>query len=296
MAEAKTTKPNALAIAQKTQESVLEKVKKFQERGELRFPTNYSPENALKAAWLMIQQTNDRNGNPAIEVCTQVSIANAMLSMVVQGLNPDKKQCYFICYGKTLTCQRSYFGAQAVAKAVNANVIDFRAQPIYEGDKVEYEVKNGKKYITKHQQQFGNVNKDKIIGAYCTVVQADGDNYSDIMTIEEIKKAWEKSQTKPVNPDGTLKENSTHALFTADMACKTVINHAAKHIINTSDDGNLVVQFAKMNDEENARAEAEAEIAENANKGDVIDVEATLVDEETGEVLDAVPATEGSGD
>ena len=280
----------ALQLAQKTQESVLEKVKKFQERGELSFPANYSPENALKSAWLMIQQTEDRNHNPAIEVCTQVSIANAMLSMVVQGLNPDKKQCYYIVYGKTLTAQRSYFGSQVVAKTVNTNVVDFSAQPIYEGDTLEYDIRNGKKYITKHTQAFGNVDKKKITGAYCTVIQADGDNYSDIMTFEEIKKAWEKSPTRPFNDDGTLKPNSTHGQYTADMACKTVINHAAKHIINTSDDRNLVVQIARQNDEDNARAEAEAEIAENANKGAIIDVEGTIVDEGAGEVVDAMEA------
>jgi recombination protein RecT len=281
--------PTALQLAQKTQESVLAKVKAFQEKGELRFPANYSPENALKSAWLKIQQTNDRNGRPAIEVCTQTSIANAMLTMVVQGLNCDKLQCYFICYSTALTCQRSYFGSQAVAKMVNPNVLDFRAQPIYDGDTLEYEIRSAKKYITKHVQAFGNIDKKNIIGAYCTVIQADGDNYSDIMTMDEIKKAWEKSPTKPFDERGELKPNSTHGQYTADMACKTVINHAAKHIINTSDDSSLITTFAKQNDEDNARAEAEAEIAENAGQGEFVDVDyREVIDPETGEVKGAI--------
>ncbi len=276
----------ALAIAQKTQESVLSKVKEFQENGELHFPANYRPENALKAAWLQIQQTVDRNKKPAIEVCAQVSIANAMLSTVVQGLNPDKKQCYYIVYGDQLVAQRSYFGSVCVAQSVNPNVQEFNAQVIYEGDEVAFEIRNGKKYVTSHKQKFQDINKANIIGAYCTVVQKDGDNYSVIMTMDEIKEAWKKSKNNPIDEKGELKPNSTHGQYTAEMACKTVIGRAAKHIINTSDDSNIVVEFAKQNDLDNAKAEAEDEIAENANNGDYIDVDCVEVDKATGELTE----------
>jgi recombination protein RecT len=95
---------------------VTAKVRTFQNNGEIHFPANYSPENALKSAWLTIQETKDRNQKAALAVCTKASVANAMLSMVIQGLNTTKKQGYFIVYGDQLQFQRSYFGTMAVCK------------------------------------------------------------------------------------------------------------------------------------------------------------------------------------
>lgn len=289
MAEKEVT---TLALAKQTQENVLNQIKQFQERGELTFPANYSPQNALKAAWLQIQQTVDRNSKPAIDVCSMTSIANAMLTTVVQGLNPDKKQCYYIVYGDKLMCQRSYFGAECVAKTVNENVIEFPAQPIYEGDEIDYEIRNGKKYLKSHKQKFQDIDKAKVIGAYCIVMQNDGDNYAVIMTIAEIHEAWKKSQTKPFDENGNLKSNSTHAQYTAEMACKTVVARACKHIINSSDDHNIVAQFAVANDNDISKAEAKLEIEENANTGEKIEVDFNVVDQETGKVSEETEPTE----
>src|SRR5690606_24667209 len=107
-----------LALVKKdTVDVVAEKVRQFQERGEIHFPTNYSPENALKSAWLVLQETKDKNGKPVLQSCTKNSIANALLNMVVQGLTPAKQQGYFIAYGQQLVFQRSYFGTMAVTKS-----------------------------------------------------------------------------------------------------------------------------------------------------------------------------------
>ena len=108
-----------LSIVQKdVVDTVLSKIKDFEEAGELKLPTNYSAANALKSAWLILQETKDRNDKPALVVCTKESVANALLDMVVQGLSPMKKQCYFIVYGSKLTLQRSYLGTLAIAKRV----------------------------------------------------------------------------------------------------------------------------------------------------------------------------------
>lgn len=103
-------------VKRDTVDVVAEKVRQFQERGEIHFPANYSPENAMKSAWLLLQTVQDKNYKPALETCTKDSIANSLLDMVVQGLNPAKKQGYFIVYGTKLTFQRSYFGTMAVTK------------------------------------------------------------------------------------------------------------------------------------------------------------------------------------
>ena len=88
---------------------VASRVRGFLERGEIHLPDNYSPENALKSAYLKLQETKDKSGKPVLSVCTSTSIANSLFDMVIQGLNPAKEQCYFIAYGNQLVCQRSYW-------------------------------------------------------------------------------------------------------------------------------------------------------------------------------------------
>lgn len=260
---------NPIAMLKKdTVDIVAEKVKKFQDSGELHFPAAYSPENAMKSAWLILQDTKDRHGNKALQICTKDSIANALLDMVVQGLNPAKKQGYFLVYGKNLVFQRSYFGTMAVTKRV-ANAKDINPAVIYEGDEVVYDIINGRICNLSHKQQFGNINKE-ILGAYCVITFPEGDPYIEVMTIEEIRKAWSMSKTWKDNQE-VEKEGSTHDKFSQEMAKKTVINRACKRYLNSSDDESLVMKH--INKEEDEELELQQELEENAN-GEIIDIEA----------------------
>lgn len=266
---------------------VASRVKEFQEKQEIHFPANYSPENAMKSAWLILQSTKTGKNDgfrPALEVCTKDSIANALLDMVVQGLNPTKKQGYFLVYGKQLVFQRSYFGTMAVTKRVTgAKSID--AQVIYEGDSVEYEIINARITNLVHKQKFGSVDKDKIIGAYATITLPNNEVYIEIMTIEEIRKAWSKSQSwgKDQTEERT---GSVHDEFRQEMAKKTVINRACKKFLNSSDDGSIMMKH--VNGDETLEDDVETEIQENAN-GEVIDIQ---VDPEPVEDAGEVPDPE----
>lgn len=281
--------PTNVQLAKKeTVDIVAEKIKGFQNSGELHFPLDYSPENALKSAWLILQSTVDRNSKPVLQVCTRDSIANALLSMVIQGLNPDKKQCYFIAYGSALTMQRSYFGSIAVAKRVDPDIVDVYPDVVYEGDIFKYSKKHGVTTITTHEQELKNVNKKNIVAAYATVLYKDGREVSTIMTLEDIKQAWRQSQMHPIDENGAIKVGSTHEKFTAEMCQKTVVNRACKAIINSSDDSSLVIRYAKKTSDTAVEAEAAQEIADNANT-EAIDVECENVPETdpgTGEVID----------
>ncbi|WP_019420153.1 recombinase RecT [Paenibacillus sp. OSY-SE] len=256
---------NQLAMVKRdTVDVVADRVRQFQERGEIHFPANYSPENAMKSAWLLLQTVQTKDYKPVLEACTRDSIANALLDMVVQGLNPAKKQGYFIAYGKNLTFKPSYFGTMAVTKRVtDAEEID--AQVIYEGDEFEFEIARGRKKITKHKPSFANIDDNKIAGAYCTIYWANGKEFTEIMTIKEIRQSWKKSKQ---NPD---KEGSTHNEFPGEMAKRTVINRTCKAYMNTSDDGSLIMKHFHRGDEAIAEAEVEEEIAERSN-GEIIDI------------------------
>lgn len=277
----KANKGNALALIKKDVVDVVgKKVQEFVSRGELHLPPNYSVENAMKSAWLILQNTVDKDKRPVLQVCTRDSIANALLDMAVQGLNPAKKQGYFIAYGNQLVFQRSYFGTMAVTKRVTG-AKDIFAEVVYKGDEFEYEILNGNKYITKHVQRIENVDPDNIVAAYCTIIFDDDRQFTDIMTWAEIQKAWSKSKN---NPD---REGSTHKDFAQEMARKTVINRACKRYLNSSDDGSLLMYHVNRADEVAAEAEVEAEIEQNANK-EIIDIEPEEAEEmeETKDVVE----------
>ena len=253
-------------------EVVLSKVQVFQQNRELDLPPNYSPSNALKSAWLILQGTVDKNNKPALSVCTKESVANALLDMVVQGLNPAKKQCYFIVYGKKLMLHRSYMGAVAVCKRVSKDLDDIYAEVVYAGDELEFDINRGRRTITIHKQKFANIDDSKIQAAYAVAINKDGEiQRTELMTIDQLKAAWAQSQMKPINQDGSIKKGSTHDKFTAEMAKKTVINRMGKRIINTSADEDLLIQTIRRNDEMHTELDADVEVEEYGN-AEVIDI------------------------
>lgn len=295
---------NELAMVKKdVVDIVTGKVREFTSAGELHFPPNYSVENAMKSAWLILQETKaktpEKQEMPALTYCTRDSIANALLDMVVMGLNPAKRQCYFIAYGKQLQCQKSYFGNIYLAKLADPEIEDVIGTTVYEGDEFEYFIHRGKTFIRKHVQSLGNVDKKRIVAAYATVLRKDGDaskEYSKIMTMDQIKQAWKQSKMYPIDDRGNIKTGSTHDKFTADMAEKTVINGICKQIINTSTDNYLVMEAYRKTEDAMVTAEANVTIQEKANQ-EVIDItpteihettaeEVPMVDEATGEILE----------
>lgn len=281
--QAPAKQESQLAIAKRTiVDVVAAKVNGFIANGELNMPKDYSVNNAIKSAWLILQVTEDKNCHKALEVCTQNSIANALLDMVVQGLNPGKNQGYFIVYGKSLVFQRSYFGSMAVAKTVNQKIDDFAFAVVYKGDTFRYGIKNGKKIVSVHEQDIENIDKKLIVAAYCIALDKNGDPFkTEIMTFEEILQSWKQSKMNPVDANGNIRADSTHGKFTADMALKTVINKCCKAIINASSDNTLLLDRVNKNEELADRAEIEMVIEEEANKGPIIEVEAAS-DEESG--------------
>jgi len=232
-------------------------VSRLQGNGEINLPKSYSAGNAMKSAYLILQETLDRNKNPVLQTCSRESIMNALLDMAIQGLNPAKKQCYFIAYGKTLSCQRSYHGTVAVVKSL-CGAIDVHAQVIWGDDSFEYNIVKGNKEIVSHTQKLGNVGKDPQ-GGYCIISFPDGREYTDIMTMDQVKKAWSKSKMD------ANKASSTHSQFAEEMIRKTVIGRACKKYINTSSDNAVLTESFQREDTISHESEFEAEVSENAN-------------------------------
>lgn len=214
-------------------ESVQGRVAELEKGGQLKFPENYSPENALKSAYLILQETKDKQGRSVLESCSRVSIANSLMDMVVQGLSPAKKQCYFIPYGNSLQLSRSYFGTVAVTKRVSG-LKDVHAQVVYKGDKFEQhiDINTGARVIDKHVQPLENFGTE-IVGAYAVMNFEDGSRSSTLMSMKQIQAAWEQGKTNGRSP--------AHKNFPEEMAKKTVINRACKMALNSSDDSDVVI-------------------------------------------------------
>jgi len=248
---------------------VLEKINAFKATGELRLPANYSPENALKLAFLILQDTVDSNKRPVLEVCTQASIANALLEMVIKGLNPLKKQCYFIAYGNELSCDDSYFGKEVTAKRVG-NVKDIKGVTIYQDDIFEYEkdLLTGRNRILKHEQKLENIDHEKVKGAYAIITYHDGTVDVEIMTIKQIRTAWNQGAARGNSP--------AHKNFTDEMAEKTVIARACKEIINSTDDADLYQEPEERKDV--VVSTVKHQIGEKANRQEIgFNTEASII-------------------
>lgn len=259
---------------------VFNKVVDLQAKGAIDFPNNYSVGNALKSAYLILQEAKTREKKPVLQVCTQESIANALLDMVVQGLNPSKQQCYFIPYGNQLTLSRSYLGTIALTKRLKG-VKDVVAYPIYKNDKLDigFDILTGKTKINEFKPALDHKAQD-LIGALGIIVGENEILYLEYMNMEQIRNAWNQ---------GTMKGNSpAHKNFPDQMAIKTVINRVCKKYVNAADDSDKIADLISKTAEE-VDNELEVEMAENANAkelplDEIEEVEYEEIQEQDGQV------------
>lgn len=252
-------------------DSVNNKVAELVEKGRLTLPVNYALGNAMSSAYLIIQETKDKNGKPALEVCTKESIANALLNMAILGLNPAKKQCYFIVFGNQLQLLVSYFGKCATIKRLEGIVSEPIGTLIYAGDEIEIGFNElGERIVLSHKTSWKAQKEDNIEGCYATVPQRLRNNQiitrSAVLTMKEIKEAWSKSKT-----------NKDHAEFTGEFCKRTAINRLVKMILQTSNDDDLIADTLQSTEYDNYEfndneEKIEKRISTNANTGEVIGI------------------------
>lgn len=268
-------KETGLALSKEgAMNSVMAKIATLSKDTGIVLPKNYSSANAINSAWLKLQDVKDSQKRPALEVCTKNSITETLYNMVLQGLNPVKEQCYFIVYGTKLTLMKSYLGNIAATKRLKG-VVDVIANVIYKDDEFKYEFnrENGRIKIIDHKQEFINIDDDKIIGAYAIVILEGQENYVELMTLKQIQNAWAMSRTYKA-------DSKTHNDFKGEMCKKSVINRACKHFTKTSDDSdalleviNETLEYDEKDIIEQTQHEVQEEIKENANQGEIIDIQ-----------------------
>lgn len=241
-----TTQSKAIAaMKDELANGVLRRIEELQANGGLVIPKDYAVTNQMNLAWLRITEMTvevDGKQRPVLEVVTKASVANSLLDMVLQGMDIQKKQGYFIVITnkaqqqKELTFWRSYFGDEKLARG--QGMTKCRSIIVYEGDEFEYVyTEDGETRITKHVPNLTRVNKDKIVAAYAVVTMADGTRSVTLKTMQQIRQAWQQGATKGNSP--------AHRNFTDDMAARTVERAALKHLINSSSDAWLLSEEEK---------------------------------------------------
>ena len=264
MAEAKKTTSNVGTL-------VLNRVDEMCKVG-FTMPKDYNYVNAVKATMLKLQEVKDKNGKPALEVCTPSSIQSALFSMVVKGLDVSKNQAYLVCYGQQLQLQESYFGKVLQVKRIFPEW-EPRPNIVHEGDTFKYAVnpETGRRELVEHTQSLENLDKP-IVGGYIYLPCADGGKDLYVMTAKQIATAWAKSRTG----GGTAKQ------FPEKMAMKTLVNSGCNIIINSTPSQSNI---ADNSDDPNAPEP----VPEYADAEEVIEVHELPdapqdVDTETGEI------------
>jgi recombination protein RecT len=229
---------NTSMATQEKQVAITEKVRKqivdLETKKQIVLPKNYSVENALKSAYLILKETLDKDKRPVLQSCSEASITNTLFNMAIQGLSPAKKQCYFIAYGGQLQLSRSYLGTIAVTKRLSG-IVDVKAHVIYEGDKfeIEYDSASATIWVKEYKPSFSNVDIKKIVGAFAVILGESGPIHTEVMTMAQIRAAWNQGQAKG--------NSGAHLNFSEEMAKKSVINRACKSFWNTSDDSDLLI-------------------------------------------------------
>jgi recombination protein RecT len=258
-----------------------------EEKKGLKFPANYSIQNAMNSAYLMLKEAETKEGQPLLSVCTQESVVLSLTQMATQGLNPVKKQCYFVAYGNKCKLVPSYFGTLTILNRVK----DLKRQPIAnvvrQGDVFEYGYNQDMDLVIyKHETKIENLD-NPILAAYA-IIETDKEKVVEIMSRQQLENAWGQGQSWKAAKKGNY-ESATHSKFSEEMAKKTVLNRASKRLINATDDSSImgdqfIEAFNETSDNDAidvTQASVQQQIETNANTEEFIEPE-TL----QGEVVD----------
>lgn len=259
-------------MQEQTTTEILNRVNAMQTTGELILPKGYNAGNALKSAWLYLQNIETRTKQKAIDVCTKTSICNCLLEMVIRGEYPNR-HCYFIPCGQELTYWEKYTGRYMRAKR-DTEIDRINAQVIYSGDNFVYTVDdNGDYQLVKHETGLKNIDLQKIVGAYAVVINKDKTRHLEVMTMAQIRNSW--------NQGSMNGKSGAHVNFTDQMAKKTVISRACKIALDSAQDGLNDEENESMTPPDDVKAERDAINEENPKQ---IEVQANEID--AGKVFD----------
>ena len=220
MADITSIEKTALQLAKDTTAWIERSVKENQ----ITVPEGYDTPSEITTALMIIAQTIDKEGRPALESCSKESIMTQLRLMAQNGLSMARKQCYPIVRKPKLCIDTSYFGTISILKRIMPGY-DVRANVIYKDDTYDY-VFNEEIQCNQIVNVRSSIeNRDKgIVGAYGVIFEkATGKIiYSEVMSWKEILTSWSHAKTGKVQKE-----------FPQEMAKRTLIQRMCKLFLNT---------------------------------------------------------------
>lgn len=202
------------------------------------------------------------NDNQDLQKYGQQQLMMGLAKGAVLGLDFFNKEAYLVPYGQKLNYQTSYTGSVKLAKKYSIRPIkDIYAKLVREGDEFTESVVGGEQTINFKPVPF---NSKPIVGAFAVCLFADGGIQYDTMSLDELEntRKHSKASNSPAWKD-----------FTGEMYKKTVLRRLCKHIeIDFESVDQRSVFDEEMAIETDPKEIAAADIAENANKEEFVDV------------------------
>ena len=220
MADLATIEKSAVKLAQDTSDWINKNIRD----NKITVPEGYNVSNEITMALMMITQTNDKDGRPALESCSRESIMTQLRLMAQNGLSMAQKQCYPIVRKPKLCIDISYFGTISIIKRLMPGY-DVRANVIYKDDTYDYIWNEETQCYQVTNIKSSIENRDKpIVGAYGTIFEkATGKViFSEVMSWKEILTSWSHAKTDKVQKE-----------FPQEMAKRTLIQRMCKLFLNT---------------------------------------------------------------
>lgn len=209
------------------------------------------------------------NGNDVLRDFAKANgtaqIKQGLLRGAYLGLDALNAEMYLVPYGKTLNFMPSYKGMVKLAQKYSTREIKtIYAKVVRMGDDFEEVIDHGEPYINFRALPFNNA---EIIGVFAVCQYMDGGMVYEVMSRADVEQCRKSAKAK----------NSPAWQFYSEMAKKTVLRRLCKNLSIDMDAKAAEAFDSGLEIETDVREQAKNEIAENANKSElVLDMEESM--------------------
>lgn len=210
------------------------------------------------------------NGNDVLKDFAKANgisqIIQGLLRGAYLGLDALNAEVYLVPYGRTLNFMPSYKGMVKLAQKYSTREIKtIYAKVVRMGDDFEEVIDHGEPYINFKALPF---NDAEIIGVFAVCQYKDGGMVYEVMSKGDVEACRKSSKAK---------NSPAWSSFWSEMAKKTVLRRLCKNLSIDMDAKAAEAFDSGLEIETDVREQAKNEIAENANKEElIIDAEETV--------------------
>lgn len=151
-------------------------------------PTHLTPDRFMRIIFTSMQKT------PKLMNCTQESLFSALIDCSQLGIEPDGRRAHLIPYGNQCQLIIDYKGLVELVMR-SGEVSKVHADTVCDNDDFEFNMGT----ITKHHINFRKP-RGKAYAVYAVATLKDGNEVSEVMTVEDVEKIRAKSKSSSSSP------------------------------------------------------------------------------------------------